>query len=1260
MAAIYKCLIFLIGFVFFSFNFSLGGDFRYLRTNEGLNNGEINSIAQDKSGKMWFATWDGLTSYDGFNFQLFKPELGNPLSLSDKKVTKILVDSQDNLWINTLSGVSYYKKEDQTFHSLKMEGLTPKNYPVIGILESKGKILIHTSVGIFLVYSPNGTNTDFQAKKLKLFNETKEYRDFIHHSTSFKDKLVFVSNANLNAPTRILLTELVINEQDTLLKIKNELLYQKQINSVVYVKNESKIYMGTNDGISSILIPSIHIVDHVFFKGVNIQNLLCVGENKIYCYSTKSALLYADLKSQQTGQYLPNPLIAGSLLDSKIKCLFEDFSGNLWVGHQGMGLSIMSLNKKAFHSFKRDPLVSNSLSENMVMCFNGTEKEIIIGLRQGGLNVTPKRPRIDGTPEFSQVGYLQSKNAESPFNQVWSIARESDSVFWVASTGGLARLQKTRNGWEYGSQNEKPLYEKFSRIVMIDKDRNFWLGTDEGLIFIPALKKNPDRKFFLYPYDAANQEGISNGRILSMLIDSKNRFWVGTFEGLNLMKIPYDQLDLAGNEMPELRFKQFVATKPEKGFLNANEINCILENTDGKIWIGTEGGGINILTPDSARFSSLTTDNGLPGNNVYGILSDKAGIKWISTNKGILSYDQTNQTKPFSYYKHADGLQGEIFMVNAYYQSSDGEMYFGGDNGFTRFYPNQIKLNPIPPRISLTNLRIQNRQVNVGDNISKGNILTKALNETDYIELPYQDNSFSIGFGVHHYQYPEGNKIRYKLEEYRDQWITIPASNQYIHFSKLPYGDYTLHITAVTADNIESETEKILEIRILPPWYHTWYFRSLMVILVMATIGYMVYWQARKQKLAFQREIHDISAKNNEAKMQFLTNIAHELRTPLSLVIAPIEDMQQNYTNIDSAWENHLKLISRNSNYLMSLINQIIDFRKLGTAKFQVSLQKTDIVSLVRGVVANFKGLEKRQKINLKLKLPTNAILLEIDHEKIEGVLYNLLSNAFKHTEENHNIEVSLKVISENLNGEGERKQIRITVFNEGIDISDKDKVRIFERFYKVNENVEGAGIGLSFSKSLIEMHNGTITVESVDGIGVSFHVDLPVDNSKNIESVAHPKKADTLSYRNSHETEHVDLPENNDKEMTIVIVEDNIDLRTFLKNKLSKSYICHEAANGKKGYELITRILPDIVISDVIMPKMDGYELCEKIKENIKTCHIPIILLTANNASEHVISGYQKGADAYITKPFEMNVILAQISRLIKNRELIRNKYVT
>lgn len=1248
---------------FVCFGLAHGADFRYLRTNEGLYNGEINSIAQDHSGRMWFATWTGLANYNGFDFRFFKPELGNPKSLPDKKTHRILIDSANNLWVASLSGVSFFDRVTETFYPVTIKGQKSGNYYVNNLYESKGFLIIHTNAGIFVRPLKRMGENELTAERIYLSEGGRRADDYVHYMNVFEDRLFLASNKDIYSPDRILIGEIMAQAGDTVINIVNRQVFDRTVNRVAFSKVEKKVFIGTVRGIAQCnLADNFKISELGYFQNKNINQLIYTSDGRLFCSGTVPELLWIDIHKNVTGRFVPDPLKFGALLDNNITCLFEDYSGNLWVGHQGLGLSILNLYRKAFYSYQRDPSNPNSLSENIVMCFNGNHTETIIGFRQEGVNIASNQSLLSGKPVFKSITYQHEHSSGRSFNTVWDIAKESETVFWVASDAGVAKLEKTPRGWVYGGIGEEPLYTASTvRKVLIDKYKNILVGSnEEGLLFFPALKNNPEKKYFVYPADLSNPESITDRTILTMKIDSKNRFWVGTNNGLNLLKTPYYQFDLSGRTKPDFRFTRFVATKPSKNFLNANEINYIHENTDGKIWVATQGGGISIIDPEKMTFSNIGLDDGLPGNDIQGILSDNRGIKWISSNKGIVAYEPGNSAKTFTYYKMSDGLQGETFKVNSFYQTPGDQMFFGGDNGFTTFMPDEIKLNPIPPKIGLTSFRIDNISLNVGDTISRGNVFTKSIEALEKIVLPYHKNSFSVGVGVNHFQYPEGNKIRYKLDGFYDFWISIPAGNRYAYFSKIPPGSYTLHVSGISSDNVLSPDEKSFKVVILPPWYQTWYFRLAILVLVMAFAGYLLYMASRKQKQRFQQTIDAISMENNENKMRFLTNIAHELRTPLSLVIAPIEDMKQNYTTIDPAWKNHLNLIYRNSNYLLTLINQIIDFRKLNAGKLQLSLQPTDIVALVKEVVSNFKGLESRRKTNLQIFVPEKNVIVDIDRQKIEEVLYNLLSNAFKHTAELNLIKVSLEV-TEKSDDAQQKSNVRISVFNEGKDISDEDKVKIFERFYKVSEKVEGAGIGLSFSKSLIEMHGGSISVESVDNIGVSFHVDLPFDQMEVSDAVVPDEYQKTFSWQDDvYDSDQVLELENQGKDLTIVIVEDNIDLRAFLRNALSASYNVYEAGDGREGFEIITRVIPDIVISDVIMPRMDGYELCEKIKEGSKTCHIPIILLTANNASDHIVAGYKKGADAYVTKPFDMSIIKAQISRLIKNRELIREKYLT
>jgi len=1230
-----------------------GQNFKYLRPQEGLKDGEINSIAQDKNGVMWFATWSGLVSYDGYNFKYFRPELGNPQSLSDKKVKKILYDSAGNLWIATSKELCLMDNRMLSFKTIPFERGNASPINILHLSEVDGFVIIHSVEGFYFLPVSKPGEIDFKANKLQIFQDGQLSPLYFQYSTPVGKELFLVSTTTSPVKSRIFTSEFKFDSNDTVLNIHPVTSTETEINSIEYVKPEHTIYISTVNGLIPFSLETKSFVKNTYFENVNIREAIYTSNYRLYCTTLYPVLLYIDLHTGKTGEYTANQ--NGGLLNNNIHSLFEDFSGNLWIGHQGQGVSILNLNQKEFKTVRRNPSLKNTLTSNTIMCFSGTDKEILIGCRTGGLNIMKRGLDDENSQEFEILNFNQNPEQVSFKDGIWDIKKESDSVFWAGTSEGLIRVYKIKNKWGF-EPYEKRLFKEEVLKIFIDKNKNLWCGTlGYGLLFIPALESNPARKYYQFRSDPGNKETISDDVVKEIQLDSKGRFWIGTNNGLNQLKIKYENLDLSGENIPEMLFRRHVAVVPDENYLNNNEINCIFENFDGNLWIATTGGGINILNPETEKFSHLTTTEGLPSNDIFGIMPDEMGNLWISTINGLVSYNQFKKDPVFSIYNAYDGIQGEIFMVNSYFKAMDGEMFFGGDNGFTHFYPSAIKANKVKPRIYLTDLKIQNRQIRIGEIIRGENVLEKCLNEAGKIIIPFHRNTFSIGVASVHYQYPEGNYISYFLEGTDEKWKTIPASSRFIDFANIPFGKYTLQVKAISSDKVESESIKSLDIEVLPPWYRTWYFSLILLLIAFAVIFGFIFIIINRQRLIYQKKIDTITIENNESKMLFLTNIAHELRTPLSLVIAPIEDMMQNYTKIDPQWKNHLNLINRNSNYLLKLINQIIDFRKLNAGRLKLNPHNTDVVRLIKDVVLNFKSYEGKQKISMNLEVPAEEVMISIDAQKIEEVMYNLISNAFKNTSENHSITVSLQVLPP---ADGNNGELKITVFNEGKDISDSDKIKIFERFYKIDERTDGAGIGLSFSKSLVEMHGGTIEVESVPNRGVAFHVYLPF-NEIGSEEIENTNASTHLEYELDEKPKSI-ADEIQENSLKVVIVEDNSELRAFLKNILSRNYQCFDAADGIEGLQLAKDIAPDIIISDVIMPRMDGFQLCKLIKENLKTCHIPVILLTAKNAEDQVILGYEVGADAYITKPFDINLIITQISQLIKNRELIREKYLT
>jgi len=896
----------------------------------------------------------------------------------------------------------------------------------------------------------------------------------------------------------------------------------------------------------------------------------------------------------------------------------------------------------------------------------GNDNVIFTGLRAGGLNYTDKNPDNYEYVRFREVKLSHQNKPVSFSESVWDIAKLSESEFLVGSEIGLLKLFRETNGWILEPFSTSALLNRAVRKIMVDDNSNIWCGVaDEGLILIPNPEINRSGSYYHFKSDAYDKTTLSDNTIISMTVDSKGRFWIGTLNGINLLKSNYFNIDLSGNSRPDLTFKRFVAVSKSDDFLNNNEINCIYENFDGNIWFATQGGGINIYNPDSGIFSHLTTEEGLPANYVSGILPDEMGKLWISTTKGLVVYNQHAENPSFNYYTKNDGLQSDRFIVNSFFKSQDGEMFFGGELGFTRLFPQHIKPNEIEPKLAFTELVFGNKPAGIGETVLGRQILNKHINKTEEIVLPFKHRNFSIGVAAIHYQNPNDNKIQYKLQGYDREWRTIPAFYRNIYYSNLPPGKYTLKVNAVNSNNIRSGESRLLTINVLTPWYLMWYTILIVCVFVVLIIGGLMLIILNRQKMLYDKKIDKLTIESAESKMMLLSNIAHGIKTPLSLVIAPIDDIIQNYRDINPEWKTQLFLIQRNANYLSKLINQIIDIRKIPAGKLTLYKQQTDIVRLIKDVALNFNSFESCKGIKINIDIPYDTLFINIDSQKIEETLYNIISNAFKHTPLNHNIDIRLEIVNHvaPLNGSSD-KQLKITIFNEGEPIKDKYIEKIFDRFYKIDETMEGTGIGLPFSKSLVELHGGIIEVEPITDKGMAFHVLLPFTEPEETSTEPFDKSpVDNLDEEifkiTGEDTQNNETVESDEKQLKIVLVEDNEELRVFLKKALSKNYTCFEASNGVEGLQLTNKIIPDIVISDIIMPEKDGFELCKNIKDNTNTCHIPVILLSARNMQQQIISGYDVGADAYVTKPFDINIITSQISRLIKNRELIRKKYI-
>jgi len=1263
---IWRGLIWGLAFLIFQSINAQDPNFRIISTLDGLNNGTINSISQDEFGNIWMATWDGLMKYDGYTVNTYLPVLNDSTSLPARRVNEVMTDSDGNVWSLTTKGFCMYDKKYDRFIRFGQEIDLEVNGIPRGIFEMNHVLYVRYSKGFYYYLALDSFPGMTTFKRVNWVGIEESMLDRTLNYDVDRQQEVFLCQRSDNGAGNY--TSSIFSAKNTKNNPGEIAAYKLfDVDDGIYVicsDGADRIFTGSPTGLYVYYRSENKIEEVSGAKGLNVRNMHITVDQRLWIATNGNGLAVMDLHTGEIKRFLHDPGRANTLAGNVIYSLFEDFSGHLWVGHGGEGVSILNLLNKPFETFRMDPNDAYSLSDNTVFCFNETNREILVGTNFDGLNFMKYDNQLK-KPVFTKAKFPDEFTADVRFNAVWHIAKEDNNEFWLGTNFGLIFARKQSGKWNY----QRFLQDENTgtiRQVFIDSNENLWVGSYNGIFLIPASGR--DRmKPFVYKANDQDFTSLSDNVISAFLLDRKGNFWIGTQDGgINLLKTKYRDLDMTGRVRPLLQFTRFTATSILGNGLNNNEINCLYEHSDGSIWAGTQGGGINRIDPDTRGFTYLTTDHGLPGNDVFSILPDNKGMLWISTNKGLSSYDPDEEI--FTNYSPEDGIQGNVFMVNSYFKGEDGKLYFGGRRGFTSFYPDNISYNNVPPRISFTGMEVFQEKIEIGQELNGNIILPMALPEVNSVKLSYRESDFSILFSATHFQHPRENRVEYQLEGYNERWIELPASRGRLNFSNLPPETYTLKVRAANSDNVWTSEIKQLGVVITPPWWETLLARILFALLLISALTGLILLLLHRQRLQHNLKMEIIEKQNikelNETKLRFFTNISHELRTPLSLTLAPVEELLSKKENLSPQATRLLSMASRNSKILLRLINQIIDFRKANAGKLTLSASESDLGRFLLDLKENFESYRKDKRINLHLDIPDEPFLLWFDHKRMEQIIYNLLSNAYKYTCVNGNVSISLhKARTDSIPDENNREWAELTFFNDGAVIPADQLERIFERFHKLDNDSPGSGIGLSLVKSLVELHHGSVKASSESESGVSFSVFLPLGENH----LSNEEKQDNI-VKVENEVSHSQaalepvpsfIPEGEgDKELSLLVVEDNSELRSFFRTHFEKDYNFYEAPDGEKGMELAERYVPDLIICDIMMPGMNGFKVCENIKESIQTSHIPVILLTAKSSEEHKIVGYSSGADAYVVKPFEIKVLDSQIKQLIKNREKLRESY--
>jgi len=1215
---LFKGILFLF---FYCFNIQLlsAADIpvKYLGIEQGLSNNAVISINQDHNGFMWFGTYDGLNRYDGYGFKIFHNIIGDNTSLSINNIYSIEADWNHNLWVGGQKGLSVYDPVKSIFSSVKYisqsgskETLQDNIHTIKSV--NHGIMLVGTQhngllefvkdskVGIQRILNQKDVNYDVTAIAFDT-SETQIWV-FIQHRGLY---LYDLKNGKL-----ILVNNLI--KQANCIKVdkKGQLWLANDYGLYLYnelTKSFSKSYLPIKSSIITLCSDK--------------YNNLWIGSDG------------AGLWLLSSGESLAKPYVSNkgkSLVNSNsIYAIYEDIEGRKWIGTLRGGINIIEPENNYFENITYHNAGENNLVDNFILSFcEDDKKNVWIGTDGAGLRYWNRSKNT-----FTEYKYNPEDKHSISSNFITSIIKDYLGDLWITTWfGGLSRLQKRSNTFErYTCYNSKTDAEENNVwLVYEDLQKRLWASaTNEGSLYLFNRKSN---RFELFDNNIVNLQSIAE--------DKEGNFWGGNYGSL----IKIDRVSKINNT-----------------YTIGYPVRCIHEDQKNNFWIGTQGGGLLLFDRRNGHYIRYTTKEGLPSNTILRFLEDSNGNLWLSTYNGLSKFNiQTRSCRNFS---QMDGLQSNQFSFNAALALSSGEFLFGGIKGFNQFFPDSIQYHSETPAIFLNQLKVNNIQVESDNTI----VTERELEKINQITVPFDKAVISIEYIALTYNARDKISYAYFLEGWDKGWNYVNDLRT-ANYSKLQEGKYVFKLKVTNPDGKWSKETQLLKIIVLPPWYRSWW-AILLYVLIFSLFVYIYIWYTKKQeRLKYEIKLAHLESEEEkklvEKKVTFFTNIAHEFRAPLTLIIDPLKRAINNKENVTD--KNDLTVAHRNARRLLSLVDQLLLFRKADTGNDVLKISELNIVFLCDEVFQCFTQQAKTRKINYSFMASQDDIGIYGDYEKIEIALFNLLSNAFKFTPDNGSILFS---VSQN------ESEVMISVKDSGCGIGEADADRIFEKFQQANSpelQKTGFGIGLYLVKHFIENHKGRITFTSKETEGSTFNLFLlkgkdyltgnyiMLGNKNNFElfnelleesAVDTTKPITPIAGKLAEEVV-------TDKKIILVIDNDN-EMRKYLIHLFSPKYFLYSAENGNEGMELAVRYLPDLIICDINMNGMSGIELCAEVKHSETLDHIPVILLTAATNEEIKLKGIEVGADDYITKPFDSDLLLAKVETIIKNRGLLRRYFM-
>ncbi|MBC6994525.1 two-component regulator propeller domain-containing protein [Neolewinella lacunae] len=1172
--------------------------FRHLSKQQGLSQNSVFAIAQDGMGLMWFGTRNGLNKYDGNRITTYLNEQNAANSLVYNDIRTLYHDASANqLWIGTASGLSRYRPESDDFTSYG----AGRGFPSAGFVhaiyqDAQGRLWVGTEEGLF------GYRAD--ADYFQLVGQPGTAVGQIQAIVASPAGQLYVGTSRglyqLSADEKRL-------EPSGPSGILSSLFIQ-----ALHCTAEGEVWIGTrNNGIyrwrytDGQVKQLVHDpADPHSLSSDNVRDIVVGHDGHLWVGTFAGLNRYAPGREKFT-RYVEDPTSGTSLSSNSIHALYIDRRGSLWVGTYYGGVDFHDDQRHRFLNFQQR---HNGLSNDVVSAFlEDPDGGIWIGTEGGGLNYFNRQ---DG-----RIQKIIPKNGALGDN-LKTLLLDGNAIWVGAYQHGLSRLDlNTLEITASYRQGSRGLTNDNVYDVVRHHD-TMWVATHGGGIdrigpggkALPAIRHRADR-----------ESSLASDNCRAMLLDRRGQLWVATDRGLDLLSD--------------------TGTEAFRHFFPQQRIYCIAESYDGLIWVGTYSEGLYALNNDGELQAHYSRAEGIPGNTILAIVEDDSGQLWCSTNLGLARLNRQDNT--FQTYDHLDGLENQEFNFNAAGKTRRGELLFGGLEGFTLFHPDAIRSNPEPPEVVFTGLKQFGQPVIPG---ADDGLLSGPLDGVSTLVFPYNEANFSIAFAALDYLNPSKNLYAYRLEGLDREWVQQRGNTEASYTIQSP-GEYRFYVKAANGDGVWNHQARELLIRVLPPpWRTGWAYLVYALLAALLLFSVTRYYHLRN-RLKLERMAKAQQEELHQTKLRFFTNIAHEIRTPLTLIVGPLEDLTSSGEG-SAETQRRLQSVARNTRHLLKLVNQLLTFRKLDSGHDTLELRRLDLIASAREVYAAFAEQAIAGNITYRFLVAEPTLFVPFDADKLEKILFNLLANAFKAVGENGRVDLEIR-----RNG----SEAEIKVSDDGPGIPREIQEQIFLRFFERETNARhtGTGIGLAICRQLVELHQGNIWVDSAPGAGSTFAFTLPLRGAAVGTGTSSPPTPAPLPPSPAALAPAV----NGQEKLRILVVEDNREVLAYLVSELREEYRVLTAPNGRAALELAVKNPPDLVVSDVMMPEMDGLELCTALKSDPRTSHLPVLLLTARSADDFKLEGLAKGADDYLTKPFSPRELKLRIRNTLASARTSREK---